>query len=147
MIAVPMAIDKANAFVREHHRHSKPVAVARFAIGAWADDALVGVSIVGNPVARALQDGLTAEVRRCCVSPGAPKGACSFLYSRCWRIWRLMGGCRLVTYTLASESGASLRGAGFRVVAQLPARHWDMPGRRRDWQPVYSQPKQRWELP
>ena len=33
-----------------------------------------------------------------------------------------MGYLRLITYTQAGESGASLRGAGWRVVAERPAR-------------------------
>ena len=88
-----------------------------------------------------------AEVLRCCVRDGAPKGACSFLYACCWRAWRAMGGTRLVTYTLQSESGASLRGAGWKVVAELepsdPKRWQNRPGR--EWQPVVGQAKFRWE--
>ncbi|WP_321576443.1 XF1762 family protein [Mycobacterium marinum] len=43
-----------------------------------------------------------------------------------------LGYRRLITYTLASESGASLRGSGWRVVAERSARPgWDTPGRQR----------------
>jgi hypothetical protein len=55
----------------------------------------------------------------------------------------------MVTYTLASESGASLRGAGWKVVAELQPRAdfaWQGPDRKRDWQPVYGQQKLRWEM-
>jgi hypothetical protein len=128
-------------------RHSKPVRGARWAVGASDGAALVGVAIVGRPTARELQDGTTAEVTRCCVVECAPKGACSFLYAACWRAWRAMGGRRLITYTLVRESGASLRGAAAKLIAELPARDpsgWqNRPGR--DWQAVVGQAKFRWE--
>ena len=146
MKLVPIAIGEANEFVANYHRHNKPVQGAKFAIGASHGDRLVGVAIVGRPVARALDDGVTAEVTRCCVLDDAPKGSCSFLDSRCWRAWAALGGERLITYTLALESGSSLRGAGWRVVGQCPARKtgWEnRPGR--EWQAVVGQAKLRWE--
>jgi hypothetical protein len=148
--AVPMDLREANEFVANFHRHNKPVPGARFSIGASDGKQLVGVAIVGRPVARRLQQqgGGVAEVVRCCVKNNAPKGACSFLYAACWRAWRAMGGTRLITYTLQTESGASLRGAGWVVVAQLPAsdpaRWQSRPGR--EWQPVVGQAKIRWEI-
>lgn len=150
LTAVPMELAEANLFVSSFHRHNKAVRGHRFSIGASDGAQLVGVAIVGRPVARALQqaDGGTAEVLRCCVRDGAPKGACSFLYGACWRAWKAMGGSRLVTYTLQSESGASLRGAGWRVVAELaprdPATWQNRAGR--EWQPVVGQAKFRWEV-
>lgn len=145
--AVPMTVREANEFIASFHRHNKPVTGARFAIGCTDGNGLVGVAVVGRPVARALQNGVTSEVTRCCVLETAPKGACSFLYAASWRAWRAMGGRRLITYTLTSESGASLRGAGWRVVAELPANKPGMWQSRagREWQPVVGQAKLRWE--
>src|SRR5690606_14200872 len=98
----------------------------RFAIGARYDGQLIGVAIVGRPVSRQLQDGLTAEVLRVCTDGAErrlPNGhtvpVCSMLYQRCWRAWQAMGGQRLVTYTLASEPGSSLRGAGWKLVGEV----------------------------
>jgi hypothetical protein len=148
--AVPMTLAEANEFVANYHRHNKPVPGARFAIGASNGVALIGVAIVSRPVSRVLQSqgADVAEVTRCCVSPDADKGACSFLYAACWRAWRAMGGRRLVTYTLQSESGASLRGAGWRVIAELEgakgAAWTNRPGR--EWQSVTGQAKLRWEM-
>lgn len=144
----PVDLHEANDFVTSFHRHNKPVRGAKFCIGANHNDVLVGVAIVGRPVARELQDGTTAEVTRCCVVESAPKGICSFLYACCWRAWRAMGGARLVTYTLKSESGASLRGAGWRVVAELDPRNpkqWQNRGAGREWHGVTGQAKFRWE--
>lgn len=145
--AVPMTREEANAFVANFHRHNKPVVGSLFQVGASDGDELVGVAIVGRPIARCSQDGTTAEILRCCVVDSAPKGTCSFLYGACWRAARALGWRRLVTYTLVTEGGASLRGAGFKLVAELPARdpkHWqNRPNR--EWQPVVGQVKFRWE--
>jgi hypothetical protein len=149
MKVVPISLSEANSFVLNFHRHNKPVQGAKFAIGVSDTDRLIGVAIVGRPVSRHLDDGVTAEVTRCCVLPDSPKGSCSFLYSRAWRVWSAMGGQKLVTYTLQSESGASLRGSGWRVVAQTQGaaegKGWTTrPGR--EWQPVVGQAKFRWEM-
>lgn len=98
---------------------------------------------------------MTAEVLRVCTDGKdrrLPNGhtvpVCSTLYARCWRAWQAMGGKRLVTYTLATEPGASLRGAGWRVVGQTEpvpeGKGWTTrPGR--EWQAVNGQLKLRWE--
>ena len=60
-----------------------------------------------------------------------------------------MGYLKAITYTLATESGASLRGAGWRVVGELKPRNdaaWQGPDRAREWQPIYGQAKFRWEI-
>lgn len=143
----PIGIAAANQVVRDWHRHNRPTVGGLFAIGVEENGELIGVAIVGRPVARKLQDGYTAEVNRSCTLPTAPKGANSMLYAACWRAWKAMGGRRLVTYTLASESGASLRGAGWKVVAEVPVskKPWQGPDRQREYQPVYGQQKFRWE--
>jgi hypothetical protein len=148
--AVPMTQREALEFVANFHRHSLPPRGALFQLGASDGGRLVGVGIAGRPVARALQDSETIEALRCCVLDDAPKGTCSFLYASLWRAGRALGYRRMITYTLAAESGASLRGAGFRIVAELPARtaanSWQGPDRSRSWQPVFGQQKLRWEL-
>ena len=88
---IPVTIRAANDFVEKYHRHNKKVQGARFAVGCISNNELVAVGIVGRPVARKLDNGLTAEITRLCAMPGAPKNACSFLYGRCWRIWQQMG--------------------------------------------------------
>jgi len=145
---VPISTVEANAFVQSYHRHNKISAqLAKFSIGASDGERLVGVAIVSLPVARMLNDGVTAEVRRCCVLDDAPKGTCSFLYARCWKVWSALGGHRLITYTLQTESGASLRGAGWRIVGETPghSKGWiNRPGR--EWQAITGQAKFRWEI-
>src|SRR4051812_12714442 len=60
---VPTALAEANALVAQHHR---PVQGHKFSIGAGKDAQLIGVVIVGRPVSRMRQDGLTLEVTRLC---------------------------------------------------------------------------------
>lgn len=108
---VPCTLREASAFVGSFHRHNKPPQGGLFAMGASDGRRLVGVAIVGRPVARGFQNGETCEVTRCCVLDDAPKGTPSALYGAAWRAARALGWRRLVTYTLQAESGASLRGA------------------------------------
>ncbi len=143
-----MTLREASEFVANYHRHNKPPQGGLFAVGAGDGASLVGVAIVGRPVARALDQGETVEVTRCCVVDNAPKGTCSFLYARCWQAAKALGWRRLITYTLQSESGASLRGAGWRVVADLAAgnpKAWQS-RQGREWQAIVGQAKLRWEV-
>lgn len=149
LITIPCDLAEANEFVANFHRHNNPVIGARFAIGASDGTRMIGIAICGRPISRHQQAlGATAEVTRCCVLDDAPKGACSFLYAACWRAWRAMGGQRLITYTLQSESGASLRGAGWSVLHETPGaigKAWtNRPGR--EWQAVSGQAKLCWEV-
>ncbi len=57
----PMTLADANRFVAEHHRHHKPVRGHKFSLGCMANGRLAGVAIVGRPVSRYLDDGLTLE--------------------------------------------------------------------------------------
>lgn len=144
LTVTPIELRDANDFVSRIHRHHKPVVGHRFSIGLRDESgALRAVAIVGRPVARRLQDGRTVEVTRMC-SDGA-QNACSMLYRAAWRAAREMGYKRLVTYTLASEPGTSLRAAGFVATAETPGRSWSVPSRpREDKHPLGV--KIRWEL-
>src|SRR5262249_28069339 len=144
MEAVPLHLREANAFVAQHHRHNLPTVGGKFAIGASVDGVLVGVAVAGRPICRRLDDGQTLEVLRVCTD-GTPN-ACSFLYARCARIARLMGYTSEITYTLASEGGASLRAVGATATGPLESHEWSNPNRPRKSQAVYAEPKFRWEL-
>lgn len=143
----PVSLREANEFIRAFHRHNWTIRGPRyFQIGLMSNEInLVGVAIVARPIARLLCDMWTAEILRVCVSPEAPRNANSKLYAACWRAWRAMGGRRLITYTLTTESGASLRGAGWKVMAQCKPGTWNRENRLRQWQPIYGQQKFRWE--
>jgi len=117
---VPITFREACQFVTLHHRHNKAPQGHKFSIGLKFIGSLFGVAMVGRPIARALDDGETAEINRTCVI--GFDNANSMLYGACWRACRAMGYRRMVTYTQADESGASLRAAGARRVKELAAR-------------------------
>ncbi len=122
----PITLKEAMRFTDEHHRHHKAPQGGLFAIGLEDDGKVIGVAIVGRPVARMLQNGYTAEVTRLCVLEGY-QNACSMLYSACWRAARAMGYQRLITYILNSEYGASLLASGFRLVGEAGGGTWNRP--------------------
>lgn len=134
----------AASFVSEHHRHHTPPVGHLFSIGAYRDGQLVGVVIVGRPVARRRDDGLTAEVTRLCVLPDQ-NNACSFLYGKAAKAALAMGFRRIGTYTLKREAGASLRAAGWTLIGETPGKSWSVPSRpREDKHPI--EPKLLWEI-
>jgi hypothetical protein len=139
---VACTITQARAFVAAHHRHLGAPVSGLFAVGVAQRSELVGVAIVGRPVARGLQDGSTAEVTRVCTL-GA-RNACSMLLGACRRGCIALGYQRLVTYTLAAEPGTSLRAAGWRVVAAVRGRTWNCPSRPRSV--TSGVDKRRWEV-
>ena len=141
----PITLRAARAYVREHHRHLRPPQGGRFAVACTREgsDELVGVAIVGNPVARHLNDGWTLEVTR--LASDGTKNVCSKLYGACWRAARALGFRRLVCYTLPEEGGSSLRGAHWKLIGETKGGRWSRQDRpRADAHP--TQPKLRWEL-
>lgn len=142
---VPVTFRPVGVFIAAHHRHHRPPQGMKFTLGVAAKGTVVGVAVVGRPIARHLDDGLTAEVTRT-YTDGTPN-ANSALYAAAWRAARALGYQRLITYTEQGESGASLRAAGFHPTARLAPHHgWDRPGRRR--QPSNQQDivRTRWEV-
>jgi len=142
---VPIDLDDANEFVRRFHRHHKPVVGAKFAIAVATEErGICGVAIVGRPVSRMQDDGWTLEVTRTCTD--GTKNANSCLYGAAWRAARALGYRRLITYTLPTESGASLRGAGWRLIGQAGGGSWSRPSRpRMDKHPTVR--KLLWQAP
>jgi hypothetical protein len=139
---MPCELADANAFVTLHHRHHAPVRGHKFSIACELGGSIVGVAIVGRPLSRMLDDGLTLEVTR--VATNGTPNACSILYGACRRATFALGFKKLVTYTLASEGGSSLRAAGWKVVGEVRGQSWSRPSRPRvDRTP--NQNKLRWE--
>lgn len=118
----PVSLREANEYVKLHHRHHKPVVGHKFSIGCESDDRLVGVVIVGRPVSRYLDDGRTLEVTRLCTD--GTRNACSFLYAAAARAAAAMGYDRIITYTLQSELGVSLRAAGWTCQGEAGGLRW-----------------------
>lgn len=125
----PVTQRQAFKFITEHHRHHKPPAGFKFAIGVNDGEKLVGVVIVGRPVARGLDDGMTAEISRCCTDN--TKNAASMLYGAATRAARAMGYDRVITYIRCDENGVSLRAAGWIPVYDTRGKSWNVPSRPR----------------
>lgn len=140
----PITQAEANEFVRQYHRHHKPLKVGYvFSVAVADEDGVRGVAIIGRPTSQYLFDGYTLEVRR--VATDGAKNACSMLYGAAWRAARALGYRQLITYTLASESGSSLRASGWHVVARVSGQKWDAPGRDRPRVELHpTTPKLRW---
>jgi hypothetical protein len=127
--AVPLELKQANAFVDSLHRHHDSVHRDKYRIGAMLNGKLVGVVQVARPVSRMLDDGKTVEVVRLCTD--GTKDVCSFLYSKAARIAKEMGYTKIITYILCTESGTSLKAAGWRKEAETSGGSWDRPSRKR----------------
>lgn len=141
---VPITFAEAWKFVDDVHRHHDPPTGHKFSIAAAKDDKIVGVVMVGRPVARYINKDFTLEVNRCCTD--GTKNACSFLYAAAWRAARALGYKRLITYTLKTEGGASLRAAGWKVLNETKGGPWSCRSRPRvDTHPL--EPKLKWEAP
>lgn len=129
---VPVTLGQAGRFIEVFHRHHRRLRGHKFSVGVAreTDGVLVGVAVVGRPVARAYDDGHTLEVSRTCTD-GTPN-ANSALYGAAWRAAKGMGYSTLITYCQEGESGASLRGAGWVLLGvRKPRGGWDMPNRSR----------------
>lgn len=143
----PITLRQARAFVDEHHRHHDGPQGGKFALALLQGGELVGVAIAGQPVARGNDDGLTLEVTRVCVLDGIRNG-CSYLYGKMRRAGQALGYRRIITYTLNTENGASLRAAGWTCEAETRGQTWNRPksGRiREDKAPIQN--KFRWAAP
>lgn len=155
LVAVPMDLTEANAFVERLHRHHAPVRRDKYRIGCADENGVLhGVVQVGNPVARRLADGQTLEVLRCC-SDGE-YNVCSFLYSRAARVAKELGYKKIITYILQSETGITLKASGWHLEDDnCGGGSWDTPSRRREVAPAQislfgekpkypTEKKQRW---
>ena len=145
---------EACMFVNMHHRHHKAglrsvpsVPGHLFSVKAVTGDVLtltVGVAIVGRPVARRIpQDGSAVEVTRLCTF--GTRNAASMLYAAAWRAasHRDRGARFMITYTMAGESGASVRAAGGRMCGTSPGNQWSTASRVRRMHTTVGE-KTRW---
>lgn len=138
----PISLKEANNFVSRVHRHHKATQGHKFSIALFAKDTLIGVVIAGRPVARHKDDGLTLEITRCCVLEQYKNGASKLISAVCQSA-QGMGYKRVITYTLSSESGKSMKASNFRCVGTSPGGSWNSNKRKRlDKHPL--EPKYIW---
>lgn len=126
MKLVHVELADANAFIGRWHRHHGRIPWHRFSLGAMCDGCLVGVAVVGRPLGGQCQDRWV-EVTR--LATDGTKNAASFLYGACARAAVVLGYDRVQTYILKSESGVSLKAAGWQFDRMSHASGWHKRGR------------------
>lgn len=140
----PATLNQANEMIEILHRHHKKVVGHRFTIGCKDDIGIVhGIAVTGRAVCREVDQYMIAEVTRL-VTDGTPH-VCSKLYAACARAADAMGFDEIQTYILDSESGISLKAAGWQFDHMVKGRDWNCPSRggRRTDQPMCD--KQLWK--
>ena len=145
----PIEFRDACKFVARHHAHCGPPLMHRFSFGVWNGRcSLMGVAIVGNPVARALMGRNLVEALRVCVrrdtEPMLRDGCCSKLYAATAKGAERAGFGKIITYLRADEDGASIRAAGWVRESEVPGRGWHSARRRRSNGNNAFVPKTRW---
>ena len=129
LLLQPITYPEACAFIDTHHRHHLPPQGWKFGIAVSNGTDVVGVVTVGRPVARGFDNGWTLEVTRNCTD--GTKNAASMLYGAAARAAKALGYKRLITYTLISEKGTSLKASGWREIWKTQGGSWDTPTRPR----------------
>lgn len=145
---VPLTLPAANAVVARLHRHHAPIpgGFGWFCVGAVVDGVLAGAAIAGRPTNRNNDDGQTVEVLR--VAADGTSNVPSALMGACARAAKAIGARRILTYTLDSESGTSLRAVGWVREADGIQSFWTTPGTRAAAidRPHMAERKVRWGL-
>ena len=136
----PITLRTASEYINLHHRHHHATVGCKFAIGCYEGNTLVGCAVCGRPVSRHYDDGLTCEINRVCTD--GTRNACSMLYGACCRIAKAMGYKKIITYTLISEDGASLKASNFADEGEAGGTHWT--GTRNRGQDIPAERKRRW---
>ena len=126
----PIILREANAYVARYHRHNIPTNGHKWSIACYDGERLCGVAIAGQPVSRNLDDGMTIELRRVCTD--GTYNACTKLYGASARIAKEMGYRRIVTYTLETEPGTTLRASGWENCGSAGGGSWSRPSRPRE---------------
>jgi hypothetical protein len=128
VVLVPLTLPRANEMVASLHRHHAPIpgGFGWFCVGAVVDGSLCGAAIAGRPTNRNNDDGQTVEVLR--VAADGTANVPSALLGACARAAKAIGARRVITYTLDSESGISLRASGWERQADGIESWWTHPG-------------------
>jgi hypothetical protein len=119
---------QVRGFIGRHHAHCGIPTAWRFHSAVFNGRTLMGVAIVGNPVARALSGRGILEVNRLCIRRDTPAAlrwnAASMLYGWCAREAEHRGYRKIITYTRVDEPGASLDASGWEKEATICGRGW-----------------------
>ena len=131
----PISLKDACYFINLYHRHNVAPQGCKWCLSVYKQDKMVGVAVVGRPIARHLDDGQTVEIVRVCTD--GTRNACSKLYGACVRVAKDMGYKKVITYILNTEDGASCKSANFNLVADnVGGGSWNCTSRPRRDTPV-----------
>jgi hypothetical protein len=121
---VPVELVEANSLVAALHRHHQPAVGHRFSLGVIDESGtLHAAAIIGRPVARLGGSPRSVlEVARL-VSDGTPN-ACSMLYAAAARAGKALGFERIQTYILDTETGTTLKAAGWTYEGEAGGGQW-----------------------
>lgn len=151
---VPVDLATARRFIADHHRHNPRTSGWKWGVGLHLDGDLVGVAMASRPVSPKLQaaEPRTLEIIRVCTL--GHQNANSRLYGALCRAAKALGYLSAITYTLESESGASLLAAGFVCEGPAggrPGQTWNVQSRPRvefnllgEATTPHDEPKLRW---
>ena len=124
----PIVFSAARAFVARYHDHCRAPVAWRFGMSVFNGYVMVGVVMVGNPVARALNGRGILEVNRRCIRRDLPRAlawnAASKLYGWAAREACQRGWSKIITYTRTDEDGTSVAAAGWEQEAVTRGRGW-----------------------
>lgn len=141
MRIAPITFKAASEYINRHHRHHGATVGCKFCISVVDSCGQIrGVAVCGRPVSRHLDDGATLEINRVCTD--GTKNVCSMLYGASCRIAKAMGYQKVITYTLVSEDGTSLKASNFICEGTAGGKHWT--GTRNRNQNIPSEMKKRW---
>ncbi len=140
----PISVKAARKWIAQTHRHLPQVQGGLWAVQLLDDGEIVGVALVGHPARVWMADHVLC-VLRVAVCEGVPNG-CSKLLGACSRAARALGASDLVTYTLPTEPGTSLRAAGYVFAGMTDGGDHGRASRPRQ-AALFPQPKQRWLAP
>jgi hypothetical protein len=128
LVLRPISRVDARRFIKSHHAHCATPVTWRFQTSVWNGGTLMGVAVVGNPVAPGLNGRGIVEVNRLCVRRDTAAAlrwnAASMLYGWCGREAARQGWRKIITYTRIDEPGTSLRASGWSPEARVRGRGW-----------------------
>ena len=129
----PIKLRQANEYIERVHRHHGATRGMQFAVAVVDEHGEIhGVGVAGRPVSRVRQAEGYLEVTR--VATDGSKNACSMIYGSLARAGQALGypRHRIQTYILESETGASLRAAGWVHDGAAGGGSWSRDGRPRE---------------
>lgn len=147
-----ITFSEVKKIILKWHSHHKPPVGHVFSLAAYEDDELVGVVVVGRPVAPGFGNdfGKVLEVTRLCTN--GHRNAASFLLGCVRRACKAFGVEKIVSYTRDDEAGTCYVAAGWEAVSKVKGSGWNSGNKSDRWLPGLYVPtteicdRVRWEI-